>query len=49
MEFLFDDYRATGSITIPYSVYFDFYQAAFRITSVIVNSPLPDSDFVPKP
>jgi len=48
MEFLFDDYRATGSITIPYSVYFDFYQVAFRITSVIVNSPLPDHDFVPK-
>jgi hypothetical protein len=49
MEFQFDDYRPTGSITIPYSVYFDFYQAAFRITSAIVNPPLPDRDFVPRP
>jgi hypothetical protein len=49
MEFLFDDYRPTGSITIPYSVYFDFYRAAFRVTSVIVNPSLSESDFVPKP
>lgn len=49
LEFLFDDYRPAGSINIPYSVYFDFYQAAFRITSALANPPLRDGDFVPKP
>ena len=47
MQFQFDDYRPTGSIVIPYSVYFDFYQVAFRITGVTVNPPLPVHDFVP--
>jgi len=49
MEFRFDDYRPAGSITIPYSIYFDFYQAAFRVTSVVVDPPLSANDFVPKP
>jgi len=49
MQLLFDDYRSTGSITIPYSVYFDFYQATFRVTSAVLNPPLPDTDFVPEP
>jgi hypothetical protein len=48
-EFRFDDYRQAGQIVIPYSVYYDFYRALFRVTKVAVNVPIPNSDFVPKP
>jgi hypothetical protein len=47
-RFEFADYRSVGSIQIPFSIYFDFYKAAFRVTKVVLNPDLRDSDFVPK-
>jgi hypothetical protein len=48
-EFRFDDYRQAGPVKIPFSIYFDFYQATFHFTKVLSNAPLSDSEFVPKP
>lgn len=48
-EFRFDDYWRAGPVLIPYSVEYDFYQASFRLTRVVVNPAFPDSDFVAKP
>jgi hypothetical protein len=47
-HFKFDDYRQTGLVKIPFSIYFDFYKATFRVTKVVVNPPLADKDFTPK-
>lgn len=48
-EFRFDDYRRAGPVLIPYSVYYEFYQASFRLTKVVMNPAFQDSDFVAKP
>lgn len=49
VQFLFDDYRQAGPILVPYTVDYDFYQASFRLTRVVVNPAFPDTDFVPQP
>jgi hypothetical protein len=45
-QFEFDDYQQAGEVKIPRSIYFDFYETQFRITSVAVNAPIRDADFV---
>jgi hypothetical protein len=47
-RFEFDDYRQSGPVKIPFSIYFDFYQARFLLTKVVPNAPLSDAAFVPK-
>ena len=47
--FEFNDYRKVDSVMFPFYVYFDFYDATFRYTSVVQNKPLDDSAFVEKP
>jgi hypothetical protein len=47
-HFQFDDYRQSGPVKIPYSIYFDFYKATFHLTKVVPNSPLSDAEFTPK-
>jgi hypothetical protein len=47
-HFQFDDYRQSGAVTIPFSIYFDFYKASFRFTKVVPNAPLSDTEFLPK-
>ena len=48
-RFEFADYRSVGNSRFPFSIYFDFYKAVFRVTKVVINPALSDSDFVPKP
>jgi hypothetical protein len=48
-EFLFGDYRQAGPVLIPYSVDYDFYQASFRLTKVVVNPTFADADFMARP
>lgn len=47
-HFQFDDYRQSGPVKIPFSIYFDFYKATFRLTRVVPNAHLSDAEFVPK-
>jgi hypothetical protein len=47
--FEFNDYRKVNSVMFPFHVYFDFYDATFRYTSVIQNKPLDDSAFLERP
>jgi hypothetical protein len=47
-SFQFNDYRQSGPVKIPYSIYFDFYKATFQLTKVISNVPLSDAEFTPK-
>ncbi len=47
-HFQFDDYRQSGPVKIPFSIYFDFYKATFQITKVVPNAQLSDAEFVPK-
>ena len=48
-DFRFDDYRQSGSIKVPFSVYFDFYKTQFKIKKVVTDPRLLDAEFVPKP
>ena len=48
VQFLFNDYRQSGAVKIPFSIYFDFYKATFRITKVAPNAPIPAEEFVAK-
>lgn len=48
IHFQFDDYRQSGAVKIPFSIYFDFYKATFLLTKVVQNSPISDGEFVPK-
>jgi hypothetical protein len=48
-EFQFSDYRQSGPVRIPSSIYFDFYKATFHFTKVIANTSLSDAEFVPQP
>jgi hypothetical protein len=45
-QFDFDDYQQAGDLMFPRSIYFDFYKTQFRITSIVVNAPVRDADFV---
>ena len=45
-QFEFGDYQQTGGLMFPHSIYFDFYKTQFRISKVVVNAPIRDSDFV---
>jgi hypothetical protein len=47
-HFQFNDYRRSGPVKIPFSIYFDFYEATFHFTKVVPNAPLSDGEFVPK-
>jgi len=47
--FKFDDYRKVDAVMFPYYVYFDFYDATFRYTSVVQNKGVDDAAFVEKP
>jgi hypothetical protein len=47
--FGFDDYRKVGAVTFPFQVYFDYYDATFRYTSVVNYIRLNDSEFAEKP
>ena len=47
-HFQFDDYRQSGPVKIPFSIYFDFYKATFHFTKVIPNVTLSDGEFMPK-
>jgi hypothetical protein len=47
--FKFADYRTVGAVKFPFYVYFDFYDATFRYTSVVHNKPMDDSAFAEKP
>jgi hypothetical protein len=48
-QFQFSDYRQSGPLRIPFSIYFDFYKATFHFTKVIANVSLSDAEFTPKP
>ena len=48
VRFTFSDYRTVAPIKIPFRIYFDFYQASFRLTKVTLNAPIDDEEFVPK-
>ncbi len=48
VRFTFSDYRPVAPIKIPFRIYFDFYQATFRLTKVTLNAPIADEEFVPK-
>lgn len=48
-DFRFDDYRQTGPVKIPFSIYFDFYKASFRLTKVVPSAAISDAEFVAKP
>ena len=47
-HFQFDDYRQSGPVKIPFSIYFDFYKATFHFTKVVPNVTLSDGEFMPK-
>lgn len=47
-HFQFDDYRQSGPVKIPFSIYFDFYKATFHFTKVVLNGALSDGEFIPK-
>jgi hypothetical protein len=47
-RFQFDDYRQSGPVQIPFSIYFDFYKATFHLTKVVPNALLSDAEFLPK-
>lgn len=49
LHFQFDDYRQAGVVKIPFSIYFDFYKATFRLTKVVPNAALSDTEFVASP
>jgi hypothetical protein len=49
VEFQFGDYEPAGNVLIPRSLTFDFYGTEFRINKAVVNAPLKDSEFVPRP
>jgi len=48
IHFQFDDYRQSGDVKIPYSIYFDFYKATFQLTKAVPNAAVSDVDFIPK-
>ena len=47
-HFQFNDYRQSGPVKIPFSIYFDFYKATFHFTKVVPNVTLSDGEFMPK-
>ena len=48
VQFQFQDYRRVGAIRFPFYICVDFHDMTFRYTSVAVNKPLSDSEFVGK-
>jgi hypothetical protein len=47
-HFQFNDYRQSGPVKIPFSIYFEFYKATFHFTKVVPNVTLSDGEFMPK-
>ena len=48
ITFRFDDYRQTGAVKFPFTLYVDYYKATFYYTKVTHNVALSDSDFKTK-
>jgi hypothetical protein len=48
VHFEFDDYQQSGDVNVPWSIYFDFYKTALRLTKVVPYAVLSDAAFVAK-